>query len=289
MNTRTKSLIIMTVIYLFILTAGVFIFLRLDQFSLVPRLLIADLSMTLITWIISLFIKNASVYDPYWSVIPPLMVLGVIYYVNQTVSLSTFLLFIGLFVWGVRLTYNWMIGWTSFHEVDWRYNKIYEKSPKLYFLTNLFAIQLFPTLIVFIQLIAATIFIQMQPGMNLIIWIGFLMMIFAAVIQFVSDQQMKRFKERTKNQKVCIDEGLWKYSRHPNYFGEITLWWGLYIMYFGAVQKIDVYIIAPILMTMLFLFISIPWMEKKILKTRPEYKDYQMNVSMLIPFFRHQK
>jgi len=289
MNTRTKSLIIMTVIYLFILTAGVFIFLRLEQFSLVPRLLIADLSMTLITWVISLFIKNASVYDPYWSVIPPLMVLGVIYYINQTVSLSTFLLFIGLFVWGVRLTYNWMIRWTSFHEVDWRYNKIYEKSPKLYFLTNLFGIQVFPTMIVFIQLIAATIFVQLQPATNIIIWIGFVMMLSAAVIQFVADQQMKNFKMKVQNQKACINEGLWKYSRHPNYFGEITLWWGLYIMYFGAIQKVDIYIIPPILMTMMFLFISIPWMERKIIATRPEYKEYQKNVSMLIPFLKHQK
>ena len=289
MKSKTKSLSVIFFIYLFVVSFGVGLFLYLDQMTLISRLLIADLSMTLLIWISSLIIKNASVYDPYWSVIPPLMILGVILYLNQTLSLSVILLFSGIFVWGVRLTYNWLNRWTNFKEVDWRYKKIYEKSPKLYFLTNLLAIQLFPTMIVFIQLIAATHFIKLSPQMNLTIWIGFVMMILAAIIQLIADQQMEAFKKRTVNQKQCIEEGLWKYSRHPNYFGEITLWWGLYVMYFGATLKIDFYIIPPILMMFLFLFISIPWMEKKIIKTRPEYKDYQKNVSMLIPFFRLHK
>ncbi len=289
MNTRNKSLIAMLFIYVFVVAIGTFLFLMLDQMSLIPRLLIADLAMTMITWIISLILKNASVYDPYWSVVPPLMILGVILFLNQTFSLSTFLLFTGVLIWGVRLTYNWLMRWTNFHDVDWRYNKIQDKSPKLYFLTNLLAIQLFPTLIVFIQLIVATKFIEQNPITNLVIWIGFVMMVFAAIIQFVADQQMKNFKKRTLNQKLCIEEGLWKYSRHPNYFGEITLWWGIYVMYFGTTMKVDLYIIPAILMTLMFLFVSIPWMEKKIIKTRPEYKDYQKNVSMLIPFLRYHK
>ena len=63
------------------------------------------------------------------------------------------------------------------------------------------------------------------------------------------------------------------------------VWWGLYIIYLSMTKSLDVMIVSPILMTSLFIFISIPWMERKILKSRPEYKDYQQRVSMLVPFF----
>jgi len=274
----------MFIIYAFIIVVGVAVFILLPQLSLIYRLLVADVIMTLVTWILSLILRNASVYDPYWSVIPPAIILGVIIFLNKPAILSIILLFSGLLIWSIRLTYNWATRWTDFNEVDWRYQLMRKKSPKLYFLTNLFGIQLFPTLIVFIQLIAATKFISMSPSMNIFIWIGFILMVGAATIQFFADQQMKEFKEKHRGQKKCIEEGLWKYSRHPNYFGEITLWWGLYIMYFGSTMKFDIYLFAPMMMTALFLFVSIPWMEKKILTTRPEYKDYQQRVSMLIPF-----
>lgn len=285
MKKRNQSLIIMFLIYVFVIAFGAIVFLLLPQLALIYRLLVTDIIMTLVIWIFSLILKNASVYDPYWSVIPPAIILGVIVFLNKPFILSILLMFSGLLIWSIRLTYNWATRWTDFSEFDWRYQKMHDKSPKLYFLTNLFGIQMFPTLIVFIQLIAATYFISVSPAMNILIWIGFVMMVGAAVIQFFADQQMKEFKERNQGQKKCIEEGLWKYSRHPNYFGEITLWWGLYIMYFGSVMKIDVYLFAPIMMTALFLFVSIPWMEKKILETRPEYKAYQKRVSMLIPFF----
>ncbi|MBU1094642.1 MAG: DUF1295 domain-containing protein [Firmicutes bacterium] len=284
MTHKNKSLLIMFIIYAFIIVVGVAVFILLPQLSLIYRLLVADVIMTLVTWILSLILRNASVYDPYWSVIPPAIILGVIIFLNKPAILSIILLFSGLLIWSIRLTYNWATRWTDFNEVDWRYQLMRKKSPKLYFLTNLFGIQLFPTLIVFIQLIAATKFISMSPSMNIFIWIGFILMVGAATIQFFADQQMKEFKEKHRGQKKCIEEGLWKYSRHPNYFGEITLWWGLYIMYFGSTMKFDIYLFAPMMMTALFLFVSIPWMEKKILTTRPEYKDYQQRVSMLIPF-----
>jgi steroid 5-alpha reductase family enzyme len=118
---------------------------------------------------------------------------------------------------------------------------------------------------------------------------GFLLVILATTIQYISDEQMRRFRKAHVGEKKCIYEGLWRISRHPNYFGEVTVWWGLYIMLLGLTYQFDLYILAPLSMTLLFVFISIPMMEKKILKTRPEYKLYQEQVSMLIPYVRKQK
>ena len=289
MSKKYQSMIVLFVLYIVAIFVGIITFLNIESLSLVWRLLISDVAATLVIWIFSLIIKNASAYDPYWSVIPPIILILVFFHLGLSSSFPIYLMIAGLSIWSLRLTYNWAKNWEGFHEQDWRYTIMYQKSPKLFFLSNLFGIQLFPTLIVFIQLIGAIYFMSMDPTLTLFTWVGFAIMVISAMIQFVADGQMRSFKEKTKGQKLCIEEGLWKYSRHPNYFGEVMVWWGLYLIYFGSVMKLDLLILAPIAMTSLFLFISIPWMEKKIIKTRPEYREYQKRVSMLIPFFRKEE
>ena len=288
MNSRRLSFILIFSIYMGALVVGIFVFIFLDQIEDIYRFFLADIAATLFIYLCSVCLKNASLYDPYWSVIPPLLLIGAAFYYDSF-GLSVLLMIFALSIWSIRLTYNWASLWQGFHEIDWRYQAMKEKAPKLYLLTNLFGIQLFPTSIVFAQLALAIFFIKENPSMNFITIIGAIIILVSAIIQYVADEQMKRFKERTKGEKKCIEEGLWKYSRHPNYFGEVMVWWGIYIIYFSMVKTLDIMIISPIMMTSLFLLISIPWMERKIIKTRPEYKAYQQRVSMLIPFFRKEK
>lgn len=288
MNSKRLSFIVILLIYIVAICGGVVVFFYVDNILDIYRFFLADLAATLIIYLCSVLLKNASLYDPYWSVIPPLLLVGAALYYDAF-GISVILMLFVLSVWGIRLTYNWASLWQGFHEIDWRYQEMKEKAPKFYLLTNLFGIQLFPTSIVFAQLALAIFFIEKNPNMNFITVFGALMILVAAIIQFVSDEQMKMFKERTKGEKKCIEEGLWKYSRHPNYFGEVMVWWGVYVMYVSMVKTLDLMIVSPLMMTSLFLFISIPWMERKIIKTRPDYKGYQRRVSMLIPFFRREK
>jgi steroid 5-alpha reductase family enzyme len=125
-------------------------------------------------------------------------------------------------------------------------------------------------------------FMMSQPSINFFSIIGSLIILSATIIQYISDTQMQKFKSNHLKKKACIDSGLWRYSRHPNYFGEVMVWWGLYVMYLSSVQTLNYLILAPILMTSLFYFISIPLMENKILSTRPSYEMYQKKVSKLI-------
>jgi len=150
---------------------------------------------------------------------------------------------------------------------------------------NLFGIHLMPTLIVFLQLSGSVDFLANVSILNGWMIVGFLICIGAVFIQMIADRQMASFRIKNQGKRQCINEGLWKFSRHPNYFGEVAMWWGVYLMYFGTKPTIDFRIVPPILMTCLFLFISIPMMENKILRSRPEYQVYQRSVSMLIPFF----
>jgi steroid 5-alpha reductase family enzyme len=266
-----------------------FVYLNVSLDSMILELLIADLAAMLFIYVMSLILNNASLYDPYWSVIPPVFLIFVFIESGKTLTLPHFMMLFAISFWGVRLTLNWIKGWHGFSEVDWRYLMIRDKAPKLYFLTNFLAIQLFPTLIIFAQLIVGIKILTIDPNLNIVFTMGFLLVILATAIQYISDEQMRRFRKAHVGEKKCIDEGLWRISRHPNYFGEVTVWWGLYIMLFGLTYQFDLYILAPLSMTLLFVFISIPMMEKKILKTRPEYKLYQEQVSMLIPYVRKQK
>lgn len=288
MNKKTRDMLIFLILYVLACTVGVAVFSLVSSLPDIYRFLLADVASTLVIYLCSMLFKNASLYDPYWSVIPPFMVgFAMIYY--QAFGLANILLLIALSVWGIRLTYNWASLWTGFHDMDWRYVEMKRKAPKLYPLTNLFGIQMFPTAIVFAQLACALMMIKINPQANFLTFLGAAIIGISALIQLIADQQMKRFKARTHGEKKCIEEGLWKYSRHPNYFGEIMVWWGVYVMYLDAVETLDFMIISPILMTSLFLLISIPWMERKILQTRPEYMDYQKRVSMIIPFFRKER
>ena len=199
------------------------------------------------------------------------------------IDLTTVLLIVGIMLWAIRLTYNWWKNWTGFKEQDWRYDLIKEKTTKYYLLSNFGAIHLIPTLVVYIQLINAYEVIIKGGSINIWIILGFILMLFATTIQFLADKQMYEFRQNRDSKSQIIDRGIWLYSRHPNYLGELSIWVGVYLMYLGISKTLDMNILYPLAMIALFLFISIPMMEKK-LDNRPGFNDYKKQVSMLIPY-----
>lgn len=287
---KKETGLLFLLIYLLAIIFGVIIFLLLEKFTelnVILNAFIADLGMTIIVFAFSLLTKNSSVYDPYWSIIPPVIIIGWIIYENISLNAPAILVLVGVMLWSIRLTYNWWKNWTGFKEQDWRYDLIKEKTSGYYLLSNFGAIHLIPTLVVFIQLINAHEVIKYQGSVNILIILGFILMLFAAGIQFIADKQMFEYRQERESKQTCIDRGIWRYSRHPNYLGELSLWVGLYLMYLGASNSIDFNIIYPIAMILLFLFVSIPMMEKK-LENRPCFSEYKKKVSMLFPY-RKQK
>jgi steroid 5-alpha reductase family enzyme len=124
------------------------------------------------------------------------------------------------------------------------------------------------------------------PGMEYNIWfvLGLATMIFAVGIAFVADEQMKKFRMNPDNKGKLMREGLWKTNRHPNYLGEISTWWGLYFFSLSAGYDMWWTIAGPLTVTLMFVFISIPMLEKRELQRRPQYADYKKEVAMLLPF-----
>tara|TARA_Y100000996_G_scaffold174560_1_gene135711 strand:+ start:867 stop:1727 length:861 start_codon:yes stop_codon:yes gene_type:complete len=274
---RFKSLLIVLLCYAVALSSGFIFIYFYSNDNLIYQLLYADIIATVIIYVSSYIFKNSSIYDPYWSVIPPILLLFWIFNTDEINILNACLLSFSVLFWGIRLTYNWIRGWKGLGYEDWRYIDLKNKSGKYYQLVNFLGIHLFPTLIVFACCLPFKYIIQNKPT-NISILLGFCICFIGVIYEIISDQQLYKFKKSDTN--GIIEVGLWKYSRHPNYYGEILFWWGLFIY---SVNNNFYLIICPISMTLMFLYISIPWIENKILLTRPQYKDYQNRIHILFP------
>ena len=276
---RASSMAIMAVIYGVAIALGCLTFNKaLSSMPEIWALLFADVIATIFVWGMGLVFENVSVYDPYWSVAPPVMFLVFAIY-KGCWTLPVILLLIAVWYWGIRLTGNWAYTFKGLGHEDWRYTRYRETlSPVLFHITNFFGLNMMPTLLVFACMLPG--FGLFEAGSaNWLTWTGFAMCLASATIQLVADTQIHRFRE--SHPKQFCNVSLWKHGRHPNYFGEIQMWWGVWVMY-ASLNGIDWYILAPIAMTCLFLFISIPMMEKRQLENKPGYADYRKGTRILI-------
>lgn len=248
--------------------------------------LIADLIATVLVFAGSRVLHNSSCYDPYWSVLPPY--LAVFWLIAaDTPGLEdgrAVLLLIVIFLWAIRLTGNWIYDWPGLHHEDFRYAPLRDGAGKLEAVVDLMGIHVFPTLIVFAGLVPAYSVLA-RPGddLNWLDWVALVIGVGAAVLQFVSDAQMRAFiKVRQPGQ--AMESGLWAWSRHPNYFGEISFWFSL--AFFGIAGSPEDWwwlLAGAVAMTVMFQAASIPMMEKRSLERRPNYQDVIDRIPRLVP------
>lgn len=284
---KTMSLLIVLIVYIAAFLIGLLVF-RLSvnlHAAHLAAFLIADVAATIFVWLTGLCFKNASIYDPYWSIAPIILTIGFIsklYSINAITTMGILYLII-LTLWGLRLTLNWAIGWQGFRQQDWRYTMLKKKNPKLWLITNFFGINMMPTLIVFINMIPVYYGIRLHNGaLNVLSILGALICLMAILLQSISDWQMRKFRKINENKSRNMENGLWRYSRHPNYLGEVSLWWGVWLMQVSVMPHLWWTVFAPILMTLLFVFISIPMIEKRLMQSKQGYSDYVENTSMLL-------
>jgi steroid 5-alpha reductase family enzyme len=250
------------------------------------KLAIGDFVGTVIIFLFSLVLKNSSMYDPYWSV-APIVIWFYLLYVNSADLLDLRILLVSVVViyWGVRLTHNWLKTWPGLGHEDWRYQKLAQDTGSFYWLVSFLGIHLFPTVLVFLGCLPL---IPIAASSEPFVWtdiLGFLVAFAAIEIERRADNQLREFKRNSKDGRVC-ESGLWKYSRHPNYFGEISFWCGIFLVALGLNPSQNVaYGAGFLLMVLLFVFISIPMMEKRQIQ-KEGYQEYKKRVWMLVPWFR---
>jgi len=256
----------------------------------------ADLAATGTVFLFSMAFDNSSLYDPYWSVVPPVIALYWLVSAGGPVAVARAIpLFALLALWSVRLTSNWTRGWRGMDHEDWRYVDFRRRFGALYWPVSFFGIHLFPTIVVFLGCLSLyAVLGNATRGFRLLDTVAIGVTAVAVWFEATADRQLQSFAAGHPPSAAgngapvggpVFDRGLWSLSRHPNYFGEVLFWWGLYLFALAASPGSWWAIIGPLTVTALFLFVSVPMMDRHLLERRPQYAAAMRTRSGLIPWF----
>lgn len=285
MNTSKSRKIVLGIYVIAFAIAG-FLTYYLDSSDPISKLFFIDVIMTVVVYLFSVKYGNASIYDPYWSVIPFGMIFYYLYIFGiDVISLKVILASFAISFWSWRLTGNWLRGWKDMSHEDWRYVNLREKTGKWYLLVNFLGIHMFPTMVVFMAAIPIYYIFLFSNEMNIISWIGFGIAIGGTILEMTADNQLHKFKQQTTNSMAVCRTGVWRYMRHPNYSGEILFWLGLCLMAYTPYVSYSI-AVGVLLLALMFLVISIPMIDKKLLKSKPEYTIYKESTWSIFPKFK---
>ncbi len=244
----------------------------------------AALALGTVTWAVSVAKRDVSIVDSLW---------GPLIWAAAAAGLAALpaagpragWLLAAVALWAVRLSAHIM--WRNRGEPeDRRYQAIRARNEPRFWLKSLYLV--FGLQAVLACVVAAPVVVAGASGRPLQ-WLdtaGLLLLAFGLVFETVADAQLARFKGDPANRGQVMDRGLWRYSRHPNYFGECCIWWGVYLAACAAGGWWTVF--SPLLMTFLLLKVSGVTLLEKDLEQRPAYRDYIARTSAFIPWIPRQ-
>ncbi len=281
-KSRFGALLVIAAVYIAASAVGLLLY-RALPYSIYTNLLLADAGATVFVFLFSLLFGNASVYDPYWSVQP--IVIGGFFALSYGFTPFSLTVFLAVCIWGIRLTANWIAEFKSFAYEDWRYRQLRETTGSFYPFVNFFGIHMVPTLVVYAAILPMVHVIVNRVETPFYVSLLLLLSLFAVLLQTVSDIEMKRYRKTRPT--PFMREGLWKYCRHPNYLGEILMWWGVGLSAFAATGAPNL-LLGALLNTLLFLFISIPLADGRQSK-KEGFAEYKSETRALLPIYKRKK
>lgn len=281
---RARGLLVCAVAYLAATGAALLTARSMADSHPLLVLLAADVAATVVVFLFSLGADNSSIYDPYWSVVPPVIALYWALRPEAAADVERQVIVGGLVLaWAVRLTFNWIRRWEGLGWEDWRYTDFRTQWGRLYWPGSFFGIHLVPTLIVYLACLPLWPAMAVGPRP-----VGILDLLAALVtggaiwLETVADRQLHRFLQGPARDRT-LASGVWAWSRHPNYLGEVLFWWGLWLFGLGADPAFWWTVIGPLVMTALFVFISVPMIDRRMLARRPDYAARLERVPALLP------
>lgn len=249
--------------------------------SWVWRLGASSLAATLAVFAASVVFDNSSLFDPYWSVAPIAAALWLVARAPHP-SARTWIAVLLTSAWGLRLTWNWARGWRGLGQEDFRYVDLRAQSGRAYWLVSLSGIHLFPALLVWLGSWSLTVAIGSRVPLGWLDAAGVALAVFAIALETIADRELRAFVTSPHDPGAICARGPWAWSRHPNYLGEISFWWGLALLALGADRSALGCLAGPVAITLLFNVVSIPLMEKHMTAKRPGYAAHCQRVSRLL-------
>jgi len=242
----------------------------------------ALLSVAAVFWLISLVRDDVSIVDSLWSLMFLLVVL--VYAAMSGNSGPRAMLVPALVaIWALRLSFY--ITWRNHGQPeDHRYQEIRANNEPGFRFKSLYIVFVLQALLAWVISLPLAAAITGEPAIGLLDYAGCALFAIGLFFEAVGDLQLSRFRKDPANAGKVLDKGLWRYTRHPNYFGNFTLWWGFYLIALSAGAWWT--IISPLLMTFLLLKVSgVALLEKDISGRRPQYQQYIRRTNAFFPGF----
>lgn len=246
--------------------------------------LLAPVALAFLTWLASLARHDVSLVDRVWGLLIAAAA-SVCAALLQGGDDRRFWMLALVWVWALRLSAY--VSWRNWgHGEDRRYQEIRARNQPNFAFKSIYLIFLLQAVLAW--LVAAPFLAGLAGAAPLgaLDAIGIALAAFGVVFEAVGDQQMARFKSDPASKGQVMDRGVWRYSRHPNYFGECCIWWGLWLIAIGGAGFGGAWwsVVSPIVMTGLLLKVSgVSLLEKDISERRPAYRDYVARTNAFIP------
>lgn len=241
------------------------------------------LCVMLLLWLVSLARRDASLVDPFWGT--GFVLLAWLSWWRDSASGPRDLLLLAMVtVWGLRLSVY--LAWRNWGHEDRRYQAMRERHARRFWIVSLVSVFLLQGVLLWFVAwpVQVAITLSAADHVGLLDAIGFLIWGLGLVLESVADWQMARFKADPNQQGQVFDRGLWRFSRHPNYFGDFCVWWGIFLV--AAAAGAWWTILSPLLMSVLLMRVSgVPLLERTIHERRPEYAKYARRTNAFFPGF----
>lgn len=238
------------------------------------------MGLALVAWGIATVRRNAGLVDIFWSLF---LLLALAVYLASTTAMSPRALLVLALVttWSLRLSiYLAARNWNA--PEDHRYRAIRERNEPGFAWKSLYLVFGLQALLAWLISAPLAASVGSESPLGVLDLAGVVLVVVGISVETIADAQLARFKADPANAGGVMDRGLWRYSRHPNYFGEFLVWWGLYLIALGAGAWWTV--LSPLLMSVLLLKVSgVALLEEDICVRRPAYRDYLRRTNAFFP------
>ena len=246
--------------------------------------LAATAGLMLGVWLLSLVKKDASIVDTFWG-LGFVLIAAVCCAIGEGYEMRRILITALTAIWGFRLASH--IFWRNRGAgEDFRYRAMRARHGKRFPVVSLFSVFAVQGLLMWVISLPLQIGeIAREPArITWLDWMGAIVWLIGFAFESVGDLQLARFKAESKNEGKVMDRGLWRYTRHPNYFGDALLWWGFFLIAMSTPSAVWT-VISPLIMTGLLMKVSgVALLEKTLMKTKPEYRDYVRRTNAFFPW-----
>lgn len=246
--------------------------------------LIIMLMMTLL-WLVSIIIKNVSIVDLFWGL--GFVFVSIFYFLNTDgYSTRKIILILLVPIWGLRLSIY--LAWRNIGKgEDFRYRQFRKKyGENRYWWISFFQTFLLQGILMWlisVPLLAAQYY-NLNNSLGILDYVGIILWITGLFFETTGDIQLARFKADPANKGKVLDTGLWRFTRHPNYFGDSAVWWGYGFICLASGSYLPV--LGCVLMTALIIKVSgVALLEKSLTDQKPQYKEYIEKTSAFLPWF----